>query len=383
MTYLQKKKLAFMSIVNQIKGFVRTVTGIPPLSLPDCVDEDSIINYTIDGNSIQGGTPTPENPVEVESVGEYDEETGKYKIPVKCSGKNLFDINNLKGNSYVTNNNDGTITVTRYSANSGAKLKQLCPDIKVGDSVVFSMKTAGNPLIYLSCGINWNNTSRKTITQEMLDSNVFFYTSVNDSNTPVIISNIQMERDTLSDYEPYREPTITNIYLDEPLRKVGDYVDSIDFKNQKLIQHVYHEKITTVLGRSSLKPFLSEILKCPIKTGAGINVWGVLSNKFEKAIDNTRYDKLFEQSGAIGTYITSGGLNRIAYTFKDSSINTVELAQSAIGDGFDVYYRLDTPLEIDIDLPKLPTFKGTTIYSVETQTQPSNMEVSYYSTAKE
>ena len=69
MNYLQKKKLAFMSIVNSVKGFVRTVTGIPPLTLPDCVDGNSLINYNIQGNSIQNGTPTPETPVEVESVG--------------------------------------------------------------------------------------------------------------------------------------------------------------------------------------------------------------------------------------------------------------------------------------------------------------------------
>ena len=54
-------------------------------------------NYKIYGNSIQNGTPSPANPVEVESVGDLVTDTtdvnyGKYRIPVKVSGKNLFRI---------------------------------------------------------------------------------------------------------------------------------------------------------------------------------------------------------------------------------------------------------------------------------------------------
>ena len=51
MNYLHKKKLAFMSIVNKVKGFVRRVSGIPPLTLPDCVDTDSLIDYAITGKT--------------------------------------------------------------------------------------------------------------------------------------------------------------------------------------------------------------------------------------------------------------------------------------------------------------------------------------------
>ena len=35
------------------------------------------------------------------------------------------------------------------------------------------------------------------------------------------------------------------------------------------------------------------------------------------------------------------------------------------------------------NIPKLPTVKGTTIYTVETEVQPSNMSVEYYSTRKD
>ena len=78
MNYLQKKKLAFMSIANRIKGFVQTVTGALPLTLTNCVDNKSIINYKLYGQCVQDGTPSINNPVEVQSVGDFS--------------KNLFDM---------------------------------------------------------------------------------------------------------------------------------------------------------------------------------------------------------------------------------------------------------------------------------------------------
>lgn len=68
MTYLLKrKKFTFKSIANNIKGFIRAVSGKPPLKLYACVDTNSVIIYRITGKG----------------VGDYDENTGKYKIPVK------------------------------------------------------------------------------------------------------------------------------------------------------------------------------------------------------------------------------------------------------------------------------------------------------------
>ena len=81
-----------MSILNGVKGFVKSKAGSLPLMLENCVDEESLISYTIQGNSVQDGTPSPETPVEVESVGEYDEASGKYKIPVITRGKNLLPV---------------------------------------------------------------------------------------------------------------------------------------------------------------------------------------------------------------------------------------------------------------------------------------------------
>ena len=47
MKYFEMKKRAFMSIVNAVKGFIRKVSGTPPITLPDCVDDDSLISYSL------------------------------------------------------------------------------------------------------------------------------------------------------------------------------------------------------------------------------------------------------------------------------------------------------------------------------------------------
>ena len=42
--------------------------GVPPLTLYS--KGEDLINYKIEGNSVQNGVPIPETPIEVESVGE-------------------------------------------------------------------------------------------------------------------------------------------------------------------------------------------------------------------------------------------------------------------------------------------------------------------------
>lgn len=61
-----------------------TVSGTSPLVMPNCSGKP-LISCIIIGNTVQNGTPTPENPVEVQGVGDYDSDTGLYKIPVVMS----------------------------------------------------------------------------------------------------------------------------------------------------------------------------------------------------------------------------------------------------------------------------------------------------------
>lgn len=65
------------------RSSIKVIEGVPPLSFT--AKGKPLTAWSITGNTVQNGTPTPENPVEVQSVGDYDSETGLYRIPIVTS----------------------------------------------------------------------------------------------------------------------------------------------------------------------------------------------------------------------------------------------------------------------------------------------------------
>lgn len=74
---------------------------------------ENMSNYRIYGNSVQNGTPSPDSPVEIQSVGDLITDTtnsnyGKYKIPIKITSEdgksitiNIFLDNPLYKGNYI------------------------------------------------------------------------------------------------------------------------------------------------------------------------------------------------------------------------------------------------------------------------------------------
>ena len=432
MNYLQKKKLAFMSIVNQIKGFVRTVSGIPPLTLPDCVDNDSIINYTIDGNSIQDGTPTPETPVEVESVGEKT--------------KNLFNyadyttLTNYNGNDISANwlTIDGDLFYIKYDYYNGGcwltptKQWELSSGTYTLSGKCKDNTIKGNPNICY-CGVRWSDDTRNaswgkinsndgewysfsytfTISETKIVKGVYLQDNGAQAKSAICFTNIQLEEgDFATDYEPYGKYKI-------PVKCSGkNLFNSNDWYNQ-LIKYA-----TNTLYSAPYKGKDGERSYIAVSPATGVSDLKYKPIKFKEktAYTFSFYGKISSHSNAIGIYYTDGtkdtiyvGTNKwnrykitsnpsktISYIGTIWAYNTpllysdIQLEEGGLTD-YEPYVEptttniyLDEPLtegqtinyKAD-NLPKLPTFKGTTIYSIDTQIQPSNMEVSYYSTAKE
>ncbi len=255
------------NLISALKRFIKTVSGVPPITLLNCIGSKSLVNYKIYGNSVQNGTPTPDSPVEVESVGELvtdetDANYGKYKIPVKCS---------------------------------------------------------------------------------------------ND-----------------------KQEIITNIYLDEPLRKIGNYADYIDFKDKIIIRSIGQK---TFVGNEGLdSTLMTNALVYPLNNKIGGNAFcSHFVNKYPLPIATERY------WGYIG--ISSLSQSGIGFFAVDSPYSEEEFKQylseqKLNGTPVEVYYTYESKLVEPIELFSLPTFKGTTIYSVDTSIQASNMEVTYYTTNK-
>ena len=207
---------------------------------------------------------------------------------------------------------------------------------------------------------------------------------------PVEVQSVgNLVTDTASEYYGKYDVPITiagtssetkHIYLNEPLRKVGDYADYIDFKNQKVVRKVkeleLNENINfityeiTATGHKGFRFYRSDML-------SGIRDYGYCTH-----IENIPFYEL--------SNIWFGVNNPIIYmSFPDiynqgetdderkAAFYTFLSAQAKSGTPVKVIYILATPTEEPISLPALKTFKGTSIMSVNTSIQPSNIKTKY------
>ena len=132
-----------------------------------------------------------------------------HEMGVKVRKINLFDVSKIQSINGITNNGDGTLTLVggRYAFNTGVKLSDLCPDLKVGDTVFLSATTTGvNVLSFGSSPIWAFNTSFK-VTENAFKDELYLYgknSNASDYNEPHTISNIQIEYgEKATTYTPY------------------------------------------------------------------------------------------------------------------------------------------------------------------------------------
>lgn len=335
--------------------------------------------------------PSPDNPQEIQSVGERT--------------KNLFNANAIKNTNIKVSNNGATITMPIIEGSNnngytgtGTKLIEACPDLKVGDKVVvsFTRNSNKNGLIYLSgSNYQWNRNTAKVITEEDLNSTLVLYAnraSEGETGVQIVISDMQIEKgSTATAYEPYgyKVPvnlngTTHNIYLDEPLRAIGNVADELTISENGTItvtRKVAYEYITVVDGVSgaegTYKKFLSAITYKPLVSGSDTTTKGVaISNKFKTS--SYSYAQLSSYANYIQPYITGAKVNKIVYTFDDSSITTKELAQEKIGNGFEVCYLLATEQTTTLSQTLvLNTVKGDNTLSITTGVTPADISVVY------
>lgn len=176
-------------------------------------------------------TPTPDTPVEIQSVGDKT--------------KNLLNMG-----KYTQNKNygiDDTTGEIKYIPGRTVVIDYI--EVKSNTNYVFSGKALNTTYkqLYIYAYDDLKNFIGK-IGGGYVDK-IKFTTSENCKYIRFYyekIENLQLEEgDTATEYEPYGykipikvNENITNIYLDEPLRKIGNYADYIDFVNKKVVRNV-------------------------------------------------------------------------------------------------------------------------------------------------
>ena len=419
MKYLEMKKRAFMSIVNAVKGFVRTVSGIPPITLPDCVDEDSLIGYSISGNSVQNGEPTSENPIEIESVGDLTIKN-LIKYPYKDTTKTLNGV-------IFTDNGDGTITVNgTATANTTFNIRDskttVWDGVEPNEIYTASLTLEGGYSKSVSFVVNyypegsssysgWLSASVDKPITKVCPENIAGIRSYIYIPSGATVSNLlikpQLEKgETATDYEPFGKYKIpikmSGINLFNPEEVIVKFDSGDTYKSSSYTCTSIQLKPNTTYYLKTFNPtgtkgyfYLSSISNVNGNISFAISVNDdseqAYPRKNEKSVTTDDTGLMY-----IGYYSIGGDTERDRI-LRENQIQIVEGSYTTeTAPDYEPYVEpmyitlyLDEPLALGEileypkdNIPKLPTIKGTTVYSIETAIQPTNMSAKYYSTSK-
>lgn len=160
-------------------------------------------------------SPSPDYPQEIKNVGKWNEETQKYEVDVKVTGKNLFDVNYFTENENYQNK-DGDDTHWKY-----ATLK-VEPNTTYTVSKGLASKVNGginNDFNFAGALFFYNDAKSVKITSK---DNGILYVMLYNRNEDVNIlkeMDIQVELgEKLTEYQPYKEQTLT-LTSDRPITK--------------------------------------------------------------------------------------------------------------------------------------------------------------------
>lgn len=310
--------------------------------------EAPLVDYKIYGDSTQDGTPTPDNPVDVVSAGELvtddtDVNYGRYKIPVKAYGKNIANpltakMDYIVYSGTITNNYDGSIAIT-----AGANTHSGRVNLRANNSYTFVAPAT----VTISCaGVMDDVTLHALLTKkgETIAEPDYIVSSTNKSVTLSVskgdkirlfihmIAGGKLTKDitiypqmefgeVATEYEPYVE-TVYNIYLDEPLRKIDNYQDYIDFGRGVVVRNI---------GEKTIKE-TDSLLKW--------NIWTSDSNASTHGL-RVMLNASGKKNGSEGTtlgYFNMGKTSQtIVYTSKKNTLSTWTT-------GNEVYWHLDYTL---------------------------------------
>lgn len=317
-----------------------------------------IRDFAMQGKTEQEENPSIESPKEIINAGADGE------IEVKVTGKNLFDISKLKSGFDGVKIDGNKITLPIGGAIYFTSIKNICPDLKVGDEVyIFADSTSANKNVYLYPQSGLMPLGNK-ITIKSLDDQLLLY---GDNSKISTITNLMFTKVNDKTYETYKEPQTLTIQLDRPITK-WDRIEKRD-------------GVWGVAYKSKTVDDLSNLI-----TGREIIYGNVGSKYFTIAIAgaNFNYDKtkVFSEVGVNnGNYTPK--INTGSFIIGINDTDTIETAKEHMH--YKVIYETDAeefvplPEETQIALNSLHTNYPTTLIS---NSEDCEMEVEYIADTK-
>lgn len=242
--YNNQKVLTFTTDTSSIMVYIRfnsNYTNETKINVAELYDKIMILegdytNKPIPSQYFEGLKSSFEENLVTEEMIEQGledaENLGKYKVPIRLIGKNLFtDINSVVGflsNGTIVSNTTLSKTTDYIKVQYNTNYTIHCDN---GDSYLRRIEFYDSDKNYLNDYVSYSADTTKTFRTSYF--NVKYIRISYDINA----TNIQLEEGTVAtDCEEYFERT-TNVYLNSPLLE-GDTIENVDGK----INHVHRYK---------------------------------------------------------------------------------------------------------------------------------------------
>ena len=378
-------------------------TYTSPIEKGDYVDFTDII-ITMDNEDMTyepyGVSPSPDYPSEIESVGTYNEETGKYEIEVKNTGKNLLENTGVSNTSngvtftvnddktiLVNGNNDGTANssfiINNYSLKAGTYILNGCPS--GGSSTTYRLaiqKTSGWSVL----GLDTGSGSEQFTIDEATNIQVAIFIQKGQTISNLLFKPMIRLSSIIDDtYEPYQSNS-TLFTLNQPLRSLPNGVKDIAYIKNGILY--VDRKVGTVVLNGSEGWALRNV-----NSDTGIATYSVTDvlDYYKRSIDVSALISHFKYLGTIEAatfmyskeigitlYYNKSVTNLTTIIYINSNITTLSNFKNWLSThNTQVDYELAEPYTETIgEVETLSTFKGVNNVSLVANMQ-TNMTITY------
>lgn len=317
-----------------------------------------------------------------------------YIIPLKTSGKNLFDPKKLVIKEDTTGSypiiaeikdNDNFVVYPKYASDKVYYSYYANKDV----NLTFSYETTENEDYYgyvwadINGETKYNIKSGRVFELKEGDNLVirfawFPWNNDNYNRTGeefVTFSNVQLEEgNVVTDYESPVMPNVEIIKLNESLKKIGNYADYIDFKKQKVVRNI---ECYEFMGTESFDFLSNNIFS--LNNFVDSNVVLGLSNYYIQNENQTDIETNINH----GEFIlqNNDGLSTNLF-LKNSNYSDVLSLQSDLktlyleGNPLKFCYPLNKPIEEPIKLPNLSLFNGSNLFELKSKVK-STVSIEY------
>ena len=345
-----------------------------------------------------GISPAPDNPSEIVNLGSKMGE--KYKINIKSVGKNIFnadDFVNTYSNYYpfpnisyiskVVFDDKNVIKMDGGMNIEGRSLHYMNGFFKDKTSYTFSFDyydvlgtnnsfgptlnivyTDGSTDNFFSLNDRLNNSKQwRTLIFTSNPNKTINYinTSYGTGTAYTYFYNFQIEEgQTRTDYEFYNVDTY-DVYLNEPLRCVGDICDYIDLINKVVVRKIKSSKISDL--DFVVYTDLNEYHRFEALVNDKYFTETYSKNVMSNVLITSQYNIFENNSIAERNNINTLRILTTTYSTKDELNN-------AIGSQL-IEYALATPTEESISLPDISNFKDKTLFVTDGYLNSSGVEI--------